>query len=200
MNHPGYGSYMTKSSQQKALIFDELYEKYGDRILNMVYRMTGGEDQARDLTQDIFMKVYENIDNFNHQSSAYTWIYRIAINHTLNYLKKRNRYKWLDLLERSVTDVIQSETPIFEFWGDDGFESPDEKIEKEEREALVWKLIQQLPPKYRVPLVLQRYDDIGNKEIAEIMGLSISAVDSRIFRAKKKLLVLMEPYVDDLRD
>lgn len=90
---------MTDTTQQKTLIFDELYEKYGNRILNMVYRMTGGEDVARDLSQDIFLKVYENLDDFNHQSSVYTWIYRIATNHTLNYLKKKNRYRWLDLLE-----------------------------------------------------------------------------------------------------
>lgn len=191
---------MTESTQQKTFTFDELYEEYGDRILNMVYRMTGGEDIARDLTQDIFLIVYENLEDFNHKSSVYTWIYRIAVNHTLNYLKKRNRVKWLDLLERSVTEVIQTETPIFEFWSNDGFESPGEKIEKEEREVLVWKLIQKLPPKYRVPLVLQRYNELGNKEIAEVMDLSISAVDSRIFRAKKKLLVIMKPHLEDLRD
>lgn len=191
---------MTESKQQKTYTFDELYDDYGDRILNTVYRMTGGEDAARDLTQDIFMKVYENLDDFNHQSTAYTWIYRIAVNHTLNYLKKENRYKWLDLLERSVSDVLQSESPVLDFWGNDGFESPDEKLEKKEREALVWNLIQQLPAKYMVPLVLQRYDDMGNNEIAEVMDLSIGAVDSRIFRAKKKLLVLMKPHIDDLRD
>ena len=162
--------------------------------------MTGGEDVARDLTQDIFMKVFENIDDFNQQSSIYTWIYRIAVNHVLNYLKKRNRYHWLDLLERSVTEVVRSEVPVFDFWSNDGFEPPDEKIEREEREILVWELIQQLPAKYRVPLVLQRYDEMGNREIAEVMELSISAVESRIFRAKKKLLKLMEPYTDDLRD
>ncbi|MCG2588951.1 RNA polymerase sigma factor [Rhodohalobacter sulfatireducens] len=190
---------MAETTDQKTLNFDELYEEYGDRILNMVYRMTGEEEAARDLTQDIFMKVYENLEDFKYQSSAYTWIYRIATNHTLNYLKKRNRYKWLDLLERSVSEVIQSETPIFEFWGNDGFESPDMKLEKEEREVLVWKLIQKLPVKYRLPLVLQRYDEMGNKEIADVMDLSISAVDSRIYRAKKKLLDLMKPHLEDLR-
>lgn len=96
--------------------------------------------------------------------------------------------------------MLQSETPIFEYWSHNGYELPDEKIGKEEREALVWKLIQELPAKYRVPLVLQRYDEMGNREIAEVMDLSVSAVDSRIFRAKKKLLALMKPYVDDLRD
>jgi RNA polymerase sigma-70 factor (ECF subfamily) len=191
---------MAETTDQKTLNFDELYEEYGDRILNTVYRMTGEEETARDLTQDIFMKVYEHLEDFKYQSSAYTWIYRIATNHTLNYLKKRNRYKWLDLLERSVSEVIQSETPIFEFWGNDGFESPDMKLEKEEREVLVWKLIQKLPVKYRMPLVLQRYDEMGNKEIADVMDLSISAVDSRIFRAKKKLLALMKPHAEDLRD
>ena len=191
---------MKESPRQQTSTFDELYEKFGDRILNMAYRMTGGEDVARDLTQDIFIKVYENLDSFTHQSSAYTWIYRIAVNHILNYLKKKNRYNWQNLLERSVSEVIQSGTPVFEFWINDGFESPDGKIEKQERETLVWTLIQKLPAKYRVPLVLQRYDEMGNKEIAEAMDLSLSAVESRIFRAKKKLMVLMKPYMEDLQD
>ncbi|MDX1671342.1 MAG: RNA polymerase sigma factor [Balneolaceae bacterium] len=191
---------MADSKQQQTLIFDELYEEYGDRILNLAYKMTGGEHAARDLTQDIFIKVFENIDNFNHQASVYTWIYRIAVNHILNYLKKQNKYRWLHFLDRSVSEIIRSDAPVLEFWGDDGFETPDGKIEKEQQEALVWNLIQQLPAKYRIPLILQRYDDMGNKEIAEVMELSISAVESRIYRAKKKLLVLMEPHLDDLRD
>lgn len=191
---------MTESTQQQTLTFDALYEEYGDRILNVAYRMTGGEDVARDLTQDIFIKVYENLDNFNHQSSAYTWIYRIALNHILNYLKKQNRYNWLDLLEQSISEVLQSERPIFEFWGYDGYESPDKKLEREEQENLIWTLIQKLPIKYRVPLILQRYEEMGNKDIADAMDLSLSAVESRIFRAKKKLMVLIKPYSEDLRD
>ena len=193
-------SYMNASKPEQLLSFDELYEKYGHRILNLAYRMTGGEESARDLTQDIFIKVYENLEEFNQQSTAYTWIYRIAVNHILNYLKRQNRYNWLYFLDRSVSEVMRSETPIFEFWTDGGFESPEKKLEKKQREALIWQLIQQLPAKYRVPLVLQRYDNMRNKEIAEVMEISVPAVESRIFRAKKKLLVLMKPYMNDLMD
>ena len=76
---------------------------------------------------------------------------------------------------------------------------PDEIIEHEEREVLVWKLIQKLPSKYRVPLILQRYDQMNLKDIASVMDLSTSAVETRVHRAKKKLLQLMKPYEDDLR-
>ena len=190
---------MIESSETQILDFDELYEEYGDRILNTAYKMTGGEDVARDLTQDIFIKVYENIDSFKHESTVYTWIYRIAVNHILNYLKKKRKYDWFSLLEKSVTEVIQSEKPVFDFWGRDGFMLPDEIIEHEEREVLVWKLIQKLPSKYRVPLILQRYDQMNLKDIASVMDLSTSAVETRVHRAKKKLLQLMKPYEDDLR-
>ena len=98
---------MIESSETQILDFDELYEEYGDRILNTAYKMTGGEDVARDLTQDIFIKVYENIESFKHESTVYTWIYRIAVNHILNYLKKKRKYDWFSLLEKSVTEVIQ---------------------------------------------------------------------------------------------
>lgn len=187
-------------TEEQELTFEELYKLYGERILNLAYTMTGGEDTARDLTQDVFMKAFENMDSFREQSSPYTWLYRIAVNHILNYLKRRNRYQWLDLLNRSISEVVQSEEAVFDFWSSDSFEAPDRQMERQEREQLVWKLIQQLPAKYRVPLVLQRYEEMGNQEIAAVMDISLSAVESRIHRAKKKLATLAEPYMEDLQD
>ncbi|PWN07038.1 RNA polymerase sigma factor [Rhodohalobacter mucosus] len=189
---------MIETSEKKVLNFDRLYEEYGERILNTAYKMTGGEDVARDLTQDIFLKVYENLDSFNQESRVYTWIYRIAVNHILNYLKKSKRYNWLDLLNRSISEVIHSEKPISEYWSRDSFVPPDEKMERQESEVLIWNLIQKLPSKYRVPLILQRYEEMKIQDIADVMELSESAVESRVHRAKKKLLVLMKPYSDDL--
>jgi len=77
-------------------------------------------------------------------------------------------------MDRSISVVMRSETPVFEFWTNDGFESPDEKIEKVEQETLVWNFIQKLPSKYGVSLVLLRYDEMGNKEIAEVMDIAKS--------------------------
>ena len=74
------------------MTFEDIYREHSGKILNLSYRMSGREEIARDLTQEIFIKVYENMETFRGESQVYTWIYRIAINHILNYLKKSQQY------------------------------------------------------------------------------------------------------------
>ena len=89
--------------------FEEIYEAYAERVLNLAYRLTGNEEVARDLTQDIFIRVYEKLGTFEGKSHVYTWIYRIAVNHIFNHLKRERRYRWLSLLDRDVSDALGGE-------------------------------------------------------------------------------------------
>jgi RNA polymerase sigma-70 factor (ECF subfamily) len=177
------------------LSFDRVYETYADKVLNIAYRMTGDEDAARDLTQDIFLKVYQNLDTFERRSNIYTWIYRIAVNHIYNYLKKERRTRWFGVLDMTVQDALREEDvdPSFPARG---APSADRVLEDRERAAVVWKAVRSLPPKYRVPLALYHYEGMSYKEIAESTDLSMSAVESRIHRARKKLIKLLEPWID----
>jgi len=180
------------------MTFDEIYEKYSGRILNLAYRMTGQEETARDLTQDVFIKAYQNLEKFRGDSQVYTWLYRIATNHVLNYLKKSQRMKWLNLLDKPLGEAIKEEQIAPTFWGSAGAPRPDRQLEKSEREKLIWQIVQSLPVKYRVPLILYRYEDMSYQEIAETMQLSMSAVETRLHRAKKELVKRLEPYLDEL--
>ncbi len=87
--------------------FEHLYRSHAEKILNLAFRMTGREDVAKDLTQDVFLKLYERHQDFRGDSQIYTWIYRIAVNHILNYLKKEKRMRWFDLLDKNVADLFQ---------------------------------------------------------------------------------------------
>ena len=187
----------TDGAGEQALSFEEIYRQFAGRILNLAYRMTGNEDTARDMVQEIFIKVYENITLFRGESQIYTWLYRVATNHILNHLKKARRQKWLNLLDKPIGDVILEEQIDPLFWGS-GAPRPDRQLEKSEREKLVWSMIQRLAPKYRIPLVLNRYEDMSYHQVAETMQISLSAVETRIHRAKKELARFLEPYLDDL--
>lgn len=178
--------------------FDEICDAYSGRILNLAYRMTGDEEIARDLTQDIFLKVYEKLDTFEERSGIYTWIYRIGINHILNYLKKERRYQWLRILDQPISEVIHEENVDPDFWGSSQEPGADRKMEQHEREAIVRKMIQSLHEKYRLPLILFRYEELSYKEIAEVMHLSLSAVETRIHRANKQLIAKLEPWLDKI--
>lgn len=181
--------------QDGALDFDGVYASYSERVLNLAFRMTGDEEAARDLAQDIFLKVYRNLDSFEHRSGLYTWIYRIAVNHIYNYLKKEKRRRIFGFLDESVGDLVRSGNPEPTF--PTVRELPaDCKLEESERAELVWRAIRSLPPKYAVPLSLYSYEEMSYKQIADALGISLSAVESRIHRARKRLIGLLKPWID----
>jgi RNA polymerase sigma-70 factor (ECF subfamily) len=177
--------------------FDEIYQSYGDKILNLAYRMSGKEEVARDLNQDIFLKVYENMDNFREESRIYTWIYRIALNHIINYLKKEKRYYFMDLMEKKVRDIFDSKLENSQLNIHYSPMSPDKKLEGKEQEEMIWKIILKLPQKLRVPFVLHRYEDFNYKQISEKLGISHSNVETRIHRAKKIVIKELEKLIKE---
>lgn len=200
MQNPGITkqTLITGRGHNALMSFDEIYEQYSGRILNLAYRMTGQEEIARDLTQDIFIKVYENLDKFRGDSQIYTWLHRIAVNQILNHLKKSQRMKWLNLLDKPLSEAIKADQIVPSFWGSTGALRPDRQLEKSEREKLIWQIVQSLPVKYRAPLILYRYEDMSYQEIADTMQLSMSAVETRLHRAKKELVKRLEPYLEEL--
>jgi RNA polymerase sigma-70 factor (ECF subfamily) len=175
--------------------FEAIYEAYAERVLNLAYRMTADEEAARDLTQEIFIKVYENLGSFEHRSQVFTWLYRIAVNHITNYIKKEKRRRWVSFMDWKISDVFREDQAGSAFDIPAEGLSADRKLEDDERAKLVWSMVQSLPVKYRVPLVLFHYDRMSYKEIADILGLSLSAVETRIHRAKKQLLTKLEPWL-----
>jgi RNA polymerase sigma-70 factor (ECF subfamily) len=201
----GRERFIPSSNQGKAVhaesnlpTFEELYEAYAGRILNIAYRLCGNEETARDLTQDIFLKVYRNLGSFEEKSHIYTWIYRIAINHIMNHLKKERRQRWFNLMDMTVSDLVHQEDVEPAFRGQTHPPAADAAMEAAERANVVWKTIQSLPAKYRVPLVLHHYEEMTYQEIADAMGLSISAVETRIHRAKKQLIEKLAPLLGHL--
>ena len=183
---------------QSCTSFEEIYKLYGERVLNIVYRFTKREDVARDLTQDVFMKIFQNLETFRMQSQVYTWIYKITVNHVLNHLKRERRHRWVSLMDENITDLLYTEEARSRFRDQSAIPSPHELMEKSEREKIVSSAVESLPVKYRVPFVLYRYEEMSYREIADAMSLSLSAVEARIHRAKKQLIGKLEPWLDHI--
>lgn len=178
--------------------FETLYERHGARVLNVIYRMTGNEDVSRDLAQDVWIRVYHNLDRFEARADVFTWIYRISVNLTLNHLKREKRRQWSNLLDRSVGEVLgQAAVDPMAALPASG-ERHDHKLENEQRAQHLWRAIQALDPMYRVPIVLFHYEDQSYQEIADTMGLSMAAVQARIFRGRKRLAKILGPLLDQI--
>ena len=185
-----------RSSSGLKMTFDEIYKQNSEIVLNLAYRMTGKEEVARDLTQDVFLKVYENQDSFREQAKISTWIYKIAMNHVLNYVKREKRVAFFDFLEKDIKVLDNSEDVTV--WEKNSPKQPDEELEDSQKETIVRKLINELSAKYRIPFLLFRYEDMSYQEIADKLNISLSAVESQIHRAKNKLAIKLKPWIKHL--
>jgi len=177
--------------------FEEIYYSEAHKVLNLCFRMLGDEQTARDLAQDIWIQVYQHLDSFEGRSAISTWIYRITINRIINYLKQKKRRFWQNLLEMDIFNLAKTEEET-SYINNQVEKDPLEGLQKSELEKIVWNCILKLPAKQRIPLILFRYQGLSYKEIADILGVSLSSVESRLHRAKKKLQKLLEPYLDKI--
>jgi len=163
--------------------FKELFENYKTLVINICYRLTGNKEEAEDLTQDVFLKVYKSAKSFKHHSKLSTWIYRIAVNLSLNHLRKKRQLRWLSPDNTSKQANEETLTTLPAPSGD----QPDVFLEQKEKEIIIWKMINLLPENQRVALILQRYEGMSCQEIADILECSVGSVQARMHRAKENL-------------
>ena len=145
--------------------------------------------------QDVFIKVYEHMDSFENRSQIYTWIYRIAVNHALNHLKRERRNMWFDLMDETVGELLAKEKIDAPGLGSGEVLRPDQLLEDREREQLTQQAVDSLPPNHRIPFVLFKDEHLSYDEIARVLNISHSAVETRIHRARKALIRKLSPLI-----
>jgi RNA polymerase sigma-70 factor, ECF subfamily len=171
--------------------FNELVITYERRVYGLVFRMLGRRDEAEDLAQEVFVQVFKAIDQFRGESKLSTWIYRIAVNLCKNrtkYLSRRHAGEQDDIdamAERVPMTAARAATV-----GD--VSRPDELVEGMQLEDIVKRAIQKLEPEFREALILADVEDMPYEEIAQIMGVPVGTVKSRIHRARAQLKALVE--------
>ena len=161
--------------------FDDLMRKYYPRILNFAYRFIGNRQLAEDLTQDVFLKVYNSAARYQPRSKFQTWLYTIAKNTCLNELR-RIRGKMLSLDD--TVDVKEGE--LKKELPDPGADPAVEFLQKE-KERQVRAAIHELPENQRIAVILKRYEDFTYAEIAATLAVTDQAVKSLLSRAKVNL-------------
>ena len=146
-------------------------------VVNTCYAFVHDRDEAEDIAQDVFVQVFESLGRFRFESKLSTWLYRIAVNRSINHCKSpRGRAIKIDIDSWKQQEVAQS------------VEMPQQQIlEEQEQIELLHKAIDKLPENQRTALILNKYEELSYKEIADVMGVSLSSVESLIFRAKNNL-------------
>ena len=175
--------------------FDELVVRYRTRVFGMIYNMVHSEQDAWDLAQDSFLKAWKSIKRFRGQSSFYTWIYRIVMNVTIDWLRKKQikagGAEFDDAIQLREVDPASKTMPKADAL-------PSENLEQREIRAEIDKAIAQLSPEHRAVILMKEIDGMQYHEIAEALGCSIGTVMSRLFYARKKLQNLLKDCYENI--
>ena len=175
--------------------FDELVARYRTRVFGMIYNMVHSEQDAWDLAQDSFFKAWKSIGRFRGQSSFYTWIYRIVMNVTIDWLRKKHvkgaGTEFDDATQLREVDPASKTLPKTAAL-------PFEMMQRHEIRARIEKAIAQLSPEHRAVILMKEIEDMQYNEIAEAIGCSIGTVMSRLFYARKKLQSLLRDVYENI--
>lgn len=178
----------TKNGDETA--FAEIVGRYRSPITNYLYRFLNDYEEAVDLSQETFVRVYFAIDRYHTEYAFSTYIYRIATNLAISEIRKRKRRTILSLTGLFQTDAED----VTEFQPPDTRSLPDEDLLEDEKAGVIAKAIETLPPKYRVPIILRDIEGKTYEEIAEIMELGLGTTKSRISRARGLLKEKLKHY------
>jgi RNA polymerase sigma-70 factor, ECF subfamily len=174
-----------------AATFSWFVEQYKNKVLNACYRFLLNRDDAQDISQEVFIEVYRSIGSFRREADLSTWIYRIAISKCLDFIRRKNRKKRISEIGNPFNRGNGSgEARTFDAM------DPARKLEQEEQLRIMQEAIGRLPEKQSVAFTLSKCDDFGSLEIAEVMGLTHSAVDALIHRAKANLKKQLTSYFE----
>ena len=157
-----------------------IYNQYKMLVYNVALNYLQNIEDAEEVTQDVFIKIYQSLETFKEESQLKTWIYRITINQSLDFIKKKNSKK------RFFTFGTKSEND-FEYVNSSDFEHPGILLENQEDAKILFETINTLPQNQKTAFILAKVDGLSNSEAAEIMEMSISAIESLVFRAKNSL-------------
>jgi len=171
--------------------FDDLITKYRERIWGVIYHLCANREDAADLTQDVFLKAFQSINRFQGQSAFFTWLYRIAVNTTLNHLQKAKLRRFFSL------EKIRDEAPVADLL--DKLADPGNASDRAaclgELQQKLNEAMQKLSIKHRTVVTLYEIDGLSHEEIAEITGSSVGTVRSRLHYAKLQLQADLRDYL-----
>ena len=170
--------------------FNQLVQKYRQPLFSTIYNMTGNREDATDITQEVFIKAFQSIKRFRGHASFYTWLYRIAVNTSITFIKRAKKQRFINY-ETIDETLVSSE--ILEYF------TAKTKTEKgallKELQEKLNEALQKLSPKHRIVVILHEVEGMNHKEIADITKTSEGTVRSRLHYAKKMLQAFLQEYI-----
>lgn len=177
---------------------ETLVEKYKRMVYRVAIKITENHEDANDVVQETFLKVYKSLNKFKKESSFETWLYRIVVNLSLNAVKRRKRRRELSIDEiyeketkngfiassEAIADKLESR--------DDG---PSRRVERKELRQAVTQAVDSLPSKQKIVVILYEFEGLKHSEIASILECSVGTVRSRLYYARQRLRELLTPYI-----
>lgn len=194
---PSASSEQDRDSVRRALEGDqggysELAEKYRGPLTHHVGKMVRDRQQVEDLVQEALMKSFGSLENYDPRYAFSTWLYRIATNHAIDYLRKRK------LKTRSIDKPISTKDGEMQWELPDGTYRPDRLLVRDQRNTIIAQAIEELPPKYHRVIVMRHQQEMAYDEIAEELDLPLGTVKAHIFRARKHLNKILRDLRSDL--
>ena len=187
--------HQTLEGSQEA--FQLLVERYQSRLFALARHYTKSPVDVEDIVQEAFLKAYSRLETFQHQSSFYTWIYRITTNTVLDFMKRHGRnpvqaVEDPELVGEGATSGDPGSTRAL---------SPHARMERTEISEITEAVLAELPEIFRTALVLREFEELSYQEIADVLGISIGTVESRLFRARarfrEKLMALYPEFAPE---
>jgi RNA polymerase sigma factor (sigma-70 family) len=170
--------------------YDQLVQRYQERIYHTIYHMTSNHEDANDLAQDTFIKAHTALKSFKGDSSFYTWVYRIAVNKTINFLKQRKNRRAMSLNDLDFN--VENDPDLVALVSD---KTPRRDLALGELQEKLNAAMQKLSDVHRLVVTLHDVQDLSHEEIAEIMECNVGTVRSRLFYARQQLQALLSDYI-----
>ncbi len=172
-----------------ASAFDLLVEKYKARLYTVIYNMLGNHEDAADLSQEVFLKAFKSLYRFQNRANFYTWLYRIAINTTLNFIKRR---KSISLSLNEMSFMVEEDPTFKELILK---ETVRRDLDRKELQEKLNEALQRLSKDHRTVVVLHDIEGMRHQEIAKVLGCSEATARSRLFYAHQQLQALLANYL-----
>jgi RNA polymerase sigma-70 factor (ECF subfamily) len=175
-----------KLKSADAVMFKDVVAAWQDKVYNTAVSIVQNEEDAEDITQEVFITLYERVGDFREESSLLTWIYKITVSKSLDHEKRKKRQKHGGLLKK-IFLVRDGDEPV-------NFDHPGILLDNKERAAVLFKALKKLPEKQRIAFTLHKIEGLSYQEISAVMNTTLFAVESLQARAKNNLKNILEKY------
>jgi len=179
-------SYIVKG---KTELFSVIIDRYQSKVFSTVYHYTHDQEEARDLTQEIFIKLYNNLQSYKSKASFSTWLYRIAVNRCIDWTRKKKLQTVSAFYDSSDEEIDIYDTIA------DRVESPEEALIKQENKVYIRKVVEDLPEIYKTVIILYYFEDFSPQEISDITGVPKRTIETRLYRGKNLLKLRLEELI-----